>query len=109
MIKVTYHRHKNDVVVKGHADSGEIGHDLICASASILVCTLASFVENMKESGQVHEPIIVVEEGDAWISCDPPTHYKGSVTLVFDSICAGFELLARDYPNNISYEIIGKI
>lgn len=109
MIKVTYHRDLNRVEVSGHANSGEIGHDLVCASASILCYTLASFVENMKEAGQVKYPSIIIKEGDTLISCDPPNKYKGSVTLVFDSICAGFEILARDYPDNISYEIRGKI
>ena len=103
MIKVTYHRRKHDVVVEGHAQSGEKGHDLVCASASILVYTLASFVENMRNAGQA-DPILVLEEGHAWISCDPPIKYRDAVTLVFDSICAGFELLARNYPDNISYE-----
>lgn len=104
MINVTYHRRKHDVVVEGHAQSGEVGHDLVCASASILVYTLASFLENAYEAGQIDEPILVLEEGHAWISCDPPIKYRDAVTLVFDSICAGFELLARNYPENISYE-----
>ena len=106
MITVTYHRHENEVVVKGHAQSGEAGHDLVCASASILVWTLASFVENAKEAGQVPEPILVIEEGNFWVLCNPHRNIKPSVTLVFDSICAGFELLARSHPDNISYEIV---
>ena len=109
MIKVTYHRDINRVLVEGHAHSGEVGHDLVCASASILVYTLASFVENLKEARQVYNPKAELKEGDAIISCDAPNKYKGAVTLVFDSICGGFELLARDYPDNISYEIRGKI
>ena len=109
MIKVVYHRNRNRVEVTGHAQSGEVGHDLVCASASTLVYTLASFVENMKVAKQVYNPKTDLKEGDALISCDPPNRYKGSVTLVFDSICGGFELLARDYPDNISYEIRGKI
>ena len=108
MIKVTYHRDLNRVSVEGHAHSGEVGHDLVCASASILAYTLASFVENMESSGQVRYSTIEIKEGDAVISCEPPNRYKGTVTLVFDSICAGFELLARDHPNNISYEIRGR-
>lgn len=108
MIKVVYHRGLNRVEVQGHAQSGEEGHDLVCASASILIYTLASFVENMKVAKQVYNPKTDLKEGDALISCDPPNRYKGSVTLVFDSICGGFELLAKDYPDNISYEIRGK-
>ena len=106
MIEVVYSRKHNSVTVKGHAYSGENGHDLVCASASILVYTLASFVENMKNAGQESEPFIVVEEGNAWIEVDPHFKHKPAITLVFDSICAGFELLARDYPDNISYEIV---
>ena len=109
MVKIVYHRDLNRVTVEGHAKSGEAGHDLVCASVSILVYTLASFVENMKRAGQVYNPTSELKEGDAVIYCSPPTKYRASVTLVFDSICAGFELLARDYPDNISYEIRGKI
>lgn len=105
MIKVVYHRDRNRVSVEGHAKSGEAGHDLVCASASILVYTLAAFVENMKASRQTYNPVLEVKEGDAVVSCEPPSRHKGAVTLVFDSICAGFELLAKHYPDNISYEI----
>lgn len=108
MIEVKYCRHHNSVTVTGHAQSGEVGHDLVCASASILVYTLASFVENMVEAKQLSDVsgfFLVVEEGNAWIECDPPREFKPAITLVFDSICAGFELLARNYPDNISYEM----
>ena len=108
MIKVVYHRDLNRVTVEGHAKSGETGHDLVCASATILVYTLASFVENMKNARQAYNPKTELKEGDALICCTPPNRYKGAVTLVFDSICGGFELLARDYPDNISYEVMGK-
>lgn len=107
MIRVIYHRDLNRVSVTGHAQSGEVGHDLVCASASILVYTLASFVENLKEAGQVYNPTVELKEGDALIHCDAPNKYKRPITLVFDSICAGFELLAKDYPEYVSYEIRG--
>lgn len=106
MIKVTYHREFNRVSMDGHALSGEKGHDLVCASASILAHTLAAFVKNMKDAGQTVFPAIDVTEGHALIACNAPCRNKGAVTLVFDSICAGFELLARNYPDNISYEIV---
>lgn len=109
MIQVIYDRAKCDLKVNGHAGSGEVGHDLVCASTSILAYTLASFVKNMKEAGQVDDPLITFEKGDVWISCDPPRELKPAVILVFDAICGGFELLARDYHDNISYEKRGKI
>jgi uncharacterized protein YsxB (DUF464 family) len=105
MIKVTYHRDLNHVTVEGHAQSGEVGHDLVCASASILVHTLAAFVNSMKSARQTKYPIVKLEEGHAVIACNAPSRYKTPVTLAFDTVCAGFELLAHDYPDNISYEI----
>jgi uncharacterized protein YsxB (DUF464 family) len=105
MIKVIYHRDLNRVSAEGHAQSGEVGHDLVCASVSILIYTLASFVENMKNAGQTKHPTIDLKSGEAIIVCNAPGKYKGAVTLAFDTLCAGFELLAMDYPDNISYEI----
>lgn len=107
MIKVTYHRDLNRVEVEGHAQSGEVGHDLICASASILVYTLATFVENMKNAGQTKYPKVELTEGYALIKCKAPSRYKSSVTLAFDTVCAGFDILAQNYPDNISYKIMG--
>ena len=105
MIEVIYYRSYNRVTVKGHAKSAEPGHDLICCAASTLVYTLAANVANMADNGQVRQPILKTLEGDAEISCTPRHNLKASVTLVFDSLCMGFALLANQYPDYISYEI----
>ena len=105
MIQAVYYRSYNRLTVTGHAHSAEPGHDLVCASASMLAYTLAANVANMADNGQVRQPIIKTNEGDTEISCNPRHNLKNTVTLVFDSICVGFELLAHDYPENISYEI----
>ncbi len=105
MIQAIYYRNYNRLTVTGHANSAEPGHDLVCASASILAYTLAANVANMADAGQVRQPIIENSEGNTEISCNPKHNLKNTVTLVFDSICVGFELLAHDYPEYISYEI----
>lgn len=105
MIKVTYYRKYNRLTVVGHAGSGEPGYDLVCASASILAYTLAANVANMADNRQVREPIIKMVKGDTEISCNPRHNLKASVSLVFDSVCVGFEMLAHDHPEYISYEI----
>ena len=107
MIKVVYHRKYHRVTVKGHAYSGESGHDLICSACSILTYTLAANVSNMDDSGQVRNMTAILNLGDAEISCNPHSRLDSVVTVIFDSICAGFELLANDYPENIKYEIRG--
>lgn len=105
MIQATYYRNYNRLTVTGHANSAEPGHDLVCASASMLAYTLAANVANMADNGQVRKPIIENSEGNTEISCNPRHNLKKIVTLVFDSICVGFELLAHDYPEYITYEI----
>lgn len=105
MIHAVYYRSENKLTVEGHARSGEKGHDLVCASASILAYTLASFVKNSYKARQTKKPVLKLEEGDAVVSCKARPRYKLAITLVFDAICAGFELLARSYPDNIHYTI----
>lgn len=105
MITAVYYRDTHEVEISGHAQSGEAGHDLVCASASILTYTLAQFVRRMKEAGQLNFLTIELTEGHALVSCSPLKYRTDTVRLAFDTVCAGFELLARDYPDNISYEI----
>lgn len=107
MIEVVYHRDYNRLTIKGHANSAELGRDLVCASASILAHTIASQVANLSADRKVQRPTIKLESGDAEVSCVPHNRYKASVKLMFDTVCSGFELLARDYPEYISYELRG--
>lgn len=106
MIEVTYHRAYSRVTVKGHAYSGEPGHDLVCAGATALTYTLADRVIHLAENAQAREPVTVLEEGKAEISCNPNHKFKAAATIIFDTICAGYELLAHNFPDNISFEIL---
>lgn len=105
MIQVTYYRKYHRLTVEGHAHSGEPGHDLVCAAASALAYTLAGNVANLAANKQVREPVTNLEPGKAEVSCNPLSKYKAIVTLIFDSVCVGFEMLASFHNQYISYEI----
>lgn len=105
MIKVTYNQKKHIVQVEGHAKSGEYGHDLICASASILVHTLIANTRHFEENSS-KKSVVKLESGNAYIHCKPLEAYEGACELAFNSVCVGFELLANNYPKNISYKIV---
>ena len=107
MIRVVYHRTFKKVSIEGHAFSGEPGHDLVCAAASTLAYTLANTVENMSAANQCKDKKISLEIGKAFITCRPVLRYTNTVTLLFDTLCSGFALLAHNYPENISYEVRG--
>ena len=107
MITVIYHRKYHRLIIEGHARSGEPGHDLVCASASILAYTLGAAVANMSAAKQIRDAKIELKPGEGEISCKTIRRFEAPVTLVFDTICAGFELLANDYAEYIAYEVRG--
>ena len=105
MIRVTYYRTYNRLTVEGHAHSGVAGHDLVCAGVSALVYTLAANVGNLEANGHVRDVIATMEPGSAEISCKPRSGTRAVVGRIFEAICVGFEIMARDYGEYISYEI----
>lgn len=105
MIQIIYHRGENKLTVRGHAESAAFGRDLVCASVSVLVNTLAAFARNCRRAGQVQKPTIRLESGDTLILCRAKPAAVAGVTLVMDSICGGFELLAHDYPDYVTYRV----
>lgn len=106
MIRATYCRKDHCLTIEGHAMSAEVGKDLVCASASMLAYTLAAFVVNTVNAGYASDKVIKLEEGDTEISCKVKREHDMAVALVFDSICAGFDILAQKYPEYVKYEII---
>ena len=106
MVKVTYHRRAHRLTANGHAGSAEKGHDLVCTGVSCLVLTLASNVAELSASEHARHPIMRLREGDAWVSCIPSPGKNSLVTMVFDVICTGFELLQTLHPENIQYSIV---
>lgn len=101
MVSIEFDRDNLCVTVKGHAQSGEAGHDLVCAATSALVYTLAADVERLCQPSAIR-----LEEGDAEISCSPDADYRLMVTFLFESICVGFEMLSVDYSEFVSYVIV---
>lgn len=105
MIQVIYYRNHNRVTIKGHAKSAEYGRDLICAGVSTLALTLAANVQGLMEGGQVKDGSVKLEPGDTEISCCPSPRHRNTVTLIFDAVCAGFEVLASKFPEYVALEI----
>lgn len=107
MITAIYYRSYNRLTVEGHANSGDPGHDLVCAGASTLVYTLVANVGNLEAIGQARNPAVNLETGYAEISCEAKRKSKAMVDRIFEAVCVGFEMLAQSYPQYISYEIHG--
>lgn len=104
MIEVRYYPELNRLRMTGHAKSGEAGHDLVCAAASILAYTFAGNVENLCGEGLAEAPVIEMAPGDTTVSCAAKRRHIATVRLALESVCVGFELLAQSYPGNIQFQ-----
>lgn len=105
MIRVVYRREIHRLTMEGHAGSGEAGHDLVCSAASMLAYTLAANVYGIKKQGQAEKVMVKLEVGNADIGCRPREQFQNIVTVIFDSVCVGFKILAESYPENMAYII----
>jgi uncharacterized protein YsxB (DUF464 family) len=107
VIEVTYHRKYHGLTVTGHAKCGEKGHDLVCASVSALVLTLAANISGLAARDVLRDYNIRTGDGEAEVSCVPVRRMSDVVSLIYDTVCNGMELLGSLYPENISYQVLG--
>ena len=76
MVKIHFWRDPNNesinMKLKGHANTAPKGQDLVCASATMLVYTVAQAVTFMHEQGYLAcAPKIKIREGKASVSAIP--------------------------------------
>ena len=129
MILLQYYRSTPGVAISGHAESGAPGHDLVCAAASMLAYTLGEYVQSLeKRTGDVFaqyspreglddeeelvdgpseaDKILELLPGMALIVRRERGEKAGRVRAVFDAVCNGFALLARQFPENAACRLI---
>jgi uncharacterized protein YsxB (DUF464 family) len=89
--------------VKGHSNTAPRGEDLVCASATMLVYTVAQAMTFMYEQGQIEEkPKMKIKEGKAVISAKPKEDYLAEVLHTFWVAQCGAHVLACNYPQFVS-------
>ena len=103
MIEIIYYRKNHRVQLQGHAGAGVPGQDIVCAAASMLAHTLAANARSLVERGDALGASIRLQRGDGEVACRAK---RGkTVTAVFDTVCAGFALLAQMEPEHVRYEV----
>lgn len=95
--------------IKGHAGAAEVGHDIVCASASILAYTAAQLVKDYAVSKKLkHEPIIFLKKGSSTVTCTPKEEYYDEVKHTFFVVQTGLNLLAHNYPQYVTLTMFGQ-
>lgn len=93
----------------GHAGYAEHGKDIVCASASILVYTVAQMMTELYQQGRLFEqPLIKLEDGDALIKAKPNDWGIMDARHTLLMAQTGFELLQSNYPVNLQLTKLGE-
>lgn len=107
MVKVHFWQDKEKksihMKVKGHANTAPKGEDLVCASATMLVYTVAQAMTFYHEQGYLEEkPHIKIREGKASITVIPKDDYYAEALHTFWVAQSGAHVLAKNYPEHVS-------
>ena len=111
MLKVTFKEKDNRLTLEleGHAGQADIGHDIVCSSCSILAYTVAQIVKDCEVCGKLKTyPTIVLEKGEAVISCEPKDDAYVEVQHAFYVAKVGYTLLAHNYPQFVELKMFGQ-
>ena len=95
--------------VEGHAGQAPEGHDIICASASILIYTVAQMVTDINSKGGLKKPpTIKLEKGDAVVTCHPKEETYAELLHTYFVAQVGYHLLAQHYPQYLELIMFSK-
>lgn len=108
MTEIKY-RHKSksfELTVTGHAEySKNKEPDIVCSAISALVSTLGSKISELEEKNVFQMcPKIILESGNAVIKARVRETAKSKVQNYFELTAHGLELIALEYPENVSFE-----
>lgn len=104
------HRRMASLHVSGHAGQNVPGHDVVCASASILAYTVAQNIKMARERGLLkYQPTLKLKSGNAIITCRAKDEESYAEILhTYLVIQAGYQLLAHNYPQYVAVETFGE-
>ena len=106
MINITFKPETLELEIEGHAEHGEKGEDIVCSAISTLFYTLAqSVIES--ESMLSKKPVFKDKEGRGYLKCKPKKEYEGNIARSYWTILVGFELVAKNYPKNVTLKVEG--
>ena len=106
MLTVEFNPNTFTLDVKGHAEHGKKGEDIVCAAISTLFYTLAEALYNSK--AMLSEDIVFSDEdGNGHISCKPKAEYEANISLIYWTILTGFDIVAKHYEKNVILNVVG--
>lgn len=97
---------RHTVEIKGHALSGEQGHDLVCSASSVLLYTLTANLERLEDEGEIVGLSCDICPGRAYIEFDDAeSEGESRGGIVLDAFMLGYELLAETFGECVEVRI----
>lgn len=106
MIKITFNPEEYSLQIKGHANHGKKGEDIVCAAVSTLFYTLGEALYDSRDMLE-EKYTFKDDKGKGFISCRPKPEYEGNIARTYWTILVGFELIAKNYDKNVKLTIVG--
>lgn len=102
MTRVRYDRAGLCLQMEGHAEAGPEGADLVCAALSMLMMALERRVQ---ERAELALPVVSRGPGRFSIRCAPEKEDEKLCRESFDTVAAGFAVLAENRPGQVSFTL----
>lgn len=105
MTRVRYDREDLRLEIEGHAGAGPRGADPVCAALSMLMMALERRALERRE-----ERLPAVRRGEGYFAlrCCPAAEEEALCRESFDTVAAGFALLAENRPEHVSFSLEGE-
>lgn len=110
--KLMYDKRRNKIrmELRGHAQAGPKGEDLICAGASTLALTAARAAKLMYRQGLLQRnPRVELHSGEALIIATPKEGMEAEVLLPFWTVQVGLSVLAEKWPRHVRLEEVLRV
>ena len=112
MITAAFEREEGKYIslcVSGHAGQAEVGKDIVCSAASILMYTIAQTITQMNKQGWLKKkPRINLKDGKGTVTCVPKAEYYDECLMAFFVVEMGYVLLAKNYPQYVAINPFGE-
>ena len=105
MTRIQYDRERLRLTMEGHAGAGPKGGDPVCAALSMLMMTLEA---RMTERAERRLPVISRGQGRFEIQSSPEAEEEALCRESFDTVAAGFALLAENSPAYVTFRFMGE-
>ena len=95
-------REGNRITIQGHAGQDELGKDIVCAAASILLYSMAETLQGYTHI--MRDLNIDIQYGMATAEVFPATGHEETCTAILDTVWNGYCHLAQTYPDYVRVE-----